>query len=61
MSSKKKVFKLLALAAGLSLASHAALAADRKIVILQALTGGAAFVGVPASDGMKFAADELNA
>ena len=61
MSSKKKVFKVLALAAGLALASHAALAADRKIVILQALTGGAAFVGVPASDGMKFAADELNA
>jgi len=61
MSSRKKVFKVLALAAGLALASHAALAADRKIVILQALTGGAAFVGVPASDGMKFAADELNA
>ena len=61
MSSKRKVFKALAVAAGMALASHAALAAERKIVILQALTGGAAFVGVPASDGMKFAADELNA
>jgi len=45
----------------MALASHAAQAADRKIVILQALTGGAAFVGVPASEGMKFAAEELNA
>ena len=61
MSSKKHVFKYLAVAAGMALAAHAAQAADRKIVILQALTGGAAFVGVPASDGMKFAAEELNA
>lgn len=61
MSSKKQVFKTLAVAAGIALAAHAAQAADRKIVILQALTGGAAFVGVPASDGMKFAAEELNA
>jgi branched-chain amino acid transport system substrate-binding protein len=45
----------------MALAAHAAQAADRKIVILQALTGGAAFVGVPAADGMKFAAEELNA
>ena len=61
MGSKTKVIQFLALAAGLALASQAAQAADRKIVILQALTGGAAFVGVPASEGMKFAADELNA
>lgn len=61
MGSKKQVFKTLAVAAGMALAAHAAQAADRKIVILQALTGGAAFVGVPASDGMKFAAEELNA
>ena len=61
MGSKTKGFKVLALAAGMVLAAQAAYAADRKIVILQALTGGAAFVGVPASDGMKFAADELNA
>lgn len=59
--TKPQVLKALALAAGFALASHAALAADRKIVILQALTGGAAFVGVPASEGMKFAADEMNA
>ena len=61
MGSKKQVFKFLAVAAGVALAGHAAHAADRKIVILQALTGGAAFVGVPASEGMKFAAEELNA
>ena len=61
MGSKTKVIQFLALAAGLALASQVAQAADRKIVILQALTGGAAFVGVPASEGMKFAADELNA
>ena len=51
----------VAIAAGLAFAAHAVHAADRKIVILQALTGGAAFVGVPASEGMKFAADEMNA
>ena len=61
MPSKSKLIKLLAVAAGMTLAAHAAQAADRKIIILQALTGGAAFVGVPASDGMKFAADEMNA
>ncbi len=61
MPSKSKFIKSLAVAAGMTLAAHAAQAADRKIIILQALTGGAAFVGVPASDGMKFAADELNA
>ena len=61
MTSSRKVIKRLAIMASLAFASHALLAADRKIVILQALTGGAAFVGVPASEGMKFAADELNA
>lgn len=61
MISGKEGFKRLAVLAGLALASQMLHAADRKIVILQALTGGAAFVGVPASEGMKFAADELNA
>lgn len=51
----------LAVAAALTAMALAGFAADRKIVILQALTGGAAFVGVPASEGMKFAAEELNA
>lgn len=37
------------------------MAADRTIMVLQALTGGAAFVGVPAVEGMKLAAAELNA
>ena len=61
MTASRKLVKRLAIMAGLALASHALLAADRKIIILQALTGGAAFVGVPASEGMKFAVDELNA
>lgn len=61
MISTPKTFRRLAVLAGIALASQALLAADRKVVILQALTGGAAFVGVPASEGMKFAADELNA
>ncbi|MBM3345219.1 MAG: hypothetical protein FJY55_01760 [Betaproteobacteria bacterium] len=51
----------IAVAAALAMAATAGTAADRKIVILQALTGGAAFVGVPAADGMKYAIDELNA
>ncbi len=55
------IVRLLTLSAGMALACSAALAADRKIVILQALTGGAAFVGVPASEGMKFAVEEMNA
>ena len=61
MISRPKTFKRLAILAGLAFAACGLQAADRKIVILQALTGGAAFVGVPASEGMKFAADELNA
>src|SRR4051812_41280260 len=51
----------LALGAVLVATAFGVQAADRKVVILQALTGGAAFVGVPASEGMKFTADELNA
>ena len=51
----------LAVAAALTAAATTGFAADRKIVILQAMTGGAAFVGVPASEGMVFAAEELNA
>jgi branched-chain amino acid transport system substrate-binding protein len=38
-----------------------ALAADRTVVVLQAMTGGASFVGVPAVEGMKLAAAEMNA
>ena len=55
------IIRLLTLSAATALACSAAIAADRKIVILQALTGGASFVGVPASEGMKFAAEEMNA
>lgn len=45
----------------MSVAAATSGAADRKIIILQALTGNGAFVGVPAAEAMKFAADELNA
>ena len=55
------IIRLLTLSAATALACSATIAADRKIVILQALTGGASFVGVPASEGMKFAAEEMNA
>jgi len=61
MTPIRKVLPRAALFTALALALQFTHAADRKIVILQALTGGAAFVGVPASEGMKFAADELNA
>ncbi|MCY7306330.1 MAG: ABC transporter substrate-binding protein [Rhodoferax sp.] len=61
MTPIRKVFSRAALFTALALALQLSHAADRKIVILQALTGTAAFVGVPASEGMKFAADELNA
>jgi len=61
MTSFRRNLFSLALFSALGLATQASLAADRKIVILQAMTGVAAFVGVPAAEGMKFAADELNA
>lgn len=35
-------------------------AADRAVVILQSLTGPGAFLGVPLSEGMKYAASEIN-
>ena len=61
MTTFSKTFRNLAVLASLALASAALLAADRKIVILQALTGGASFVGVGTAEGMKMAADDLNA
>ena len=50
-----------ALTASLAGAVAPAQAADRKIMVLQALTGGASFVGVPAVDAMKILVEELNA
>ncbi len=50
------IFAFLSLMAG-----STASAADLKIVILQALTGGAAFLAVPAAEGMQMAVDDLNA
>lgn len=34
---------------------------ERTVLVLQALTGPGAFVGSPVAEGMKYAADELNA
>lgn len=60
VSVKKGGLKLL-VALCLAATAGTSGAADRKIIILQALTGNGAFVGVPAAEAMKFAADELNA
>ncbi len=53
----------LAIGAGLALAVAAAgvHAADRKVIILEPLTGVAANVGVSQAAGLQFGADELNA
>lgn len=45
----------------LSIAAVSGHAADRTVVLLQGLTGALGFLGVPMTDGMKLAADELNA
>lgn len=41
-------------------ASCAAVAAEYTVVVLQSLTGGAAFIGAPVKDGMVLAAEEIN-
>ncbi len=51
----------LAVAAGFAVAATTANAADRKIIVLQAVTGVASFFGVPVTEGIKFGLDELNA
>lgn len=42
-------------------AASGAIAETRTIVVLQSLTGGAAFIGAPIRDGMVMAAEEINA
>ena len=61
MNTFHKRFRLLSLSAAIALASGTIFAADRTIVVLQSITGAGAFVGAPAVEGMKFAAEELNA
>ena len=61
MGSASRVVDGVLLALGMTIFASTAGAADRKVIILQALTGNGAFVGVPAAEAMKFAADELNA
>ena len=41
-------------------ASYAASSAEYTVVVLQSLTGGAAFIGAPVKDGMVLAAEEIN-
>ncbi len=48
-------------AAGLALSGAAiSQAAEYKVVVLQSLTGGAAFIGAPMRDGAVLAAEEIN-
>lgn len=61
MISWSKTLRLLAHLAGLALCSNPAHATDRTVVVLQGVTGAAAFIGAPAAEGMKFAAEQLNA
>ncbi|MFM1854715.1 MAG: hypothetical protein RLZ83_24 [Pseudomonadota bacterium] len=59
--SKKSLRVGLAGLAWAMAAAMPAVAAERTVVVLQAMTGGASFVGVPAVEGMKLAAAEMNA
>jgi branched-chain amino acid transport system substrate-binding protein len=52
---------LLASVAGLLLSMPAAKAAEYTVAIIQSMSGALAFVGVPLVDGMKLAAEEINA
>lgn len=56
-----KMLKGTAAAAAFALAAMPALAVDYKLVVLQSLTGGAAFIGASVADGAAMAFDELNA
>ncbi len=47
----------LGLLAGMSCAASSA---EYTVVVLQSLTGGAAFIGAPVKDGMVLAAEEIN-
>ena len=60
MNSFPSLLKTLALAAAL-LAAGAARAADIKIGVAEALTGGAAQYGQSIRNGFQLAADEINA
>ena len=52
---------LLAVFFTLAVSAEAACAAERQIAIVQSLTGGAAFVGVTATNGARLAIEEINA
>ncbi|WP_323039107.1 ABC transporter substrate-binding protein [Gemmobacter sp.] len=62
MTSKiKTLLGSVALTALATLAPVAAQAETYKVPILQALTGGAAFIGAPFAEGLKMAFDKANA
>ena len=52
---------LFASVAGLLLSMSTARAAEYTVAIIQSMSGALAFVGVPLVDGMKLAAEEINA
>jgi branched-chain amino acid transport system substrate-binding protein len=58
-ASHKPVRQILALTV-LAAASCAAMATEYTVVVLQSLTGGAAFIGAPLKDGAVLAAEEIN-
>ncbi|MBV7407452.1 ABC transporter substrate-binding protein [Maritimibacter sp. DP1N21-5] len=60
MKIQKLGMSVAAFAAAMT-ASSMAMAEEYKVVILQSLTGGAAFIGKNVADGAAMAAEELNA
>ncbi|WP_298491092.1 ABC transporter substrate-binding protein [uncultured Maritimibacter sp.] len=60
MKIQKLGMSAIAFAAAMA-ASGAAVAEEYKVVILQSLTGGAAFIGKNVADGAAMAAEEMNA
>ena len=57
----KKLVAGIATGIMLAVAPTVVAAADRTVVLLQGLTGVLGFLGVPMTDGMKLAIEELNA
>lgn len=53
--------RILGAVATLALLAGAARAEEYNVVVLQSLTGGAAFIGAAVADGARLAADQLNA
>jgi branched-chain amino acid transport system substrate-binding protein len=56
-----QILKGTAAAAAFAVAAMPALAADYKLVVMQSLTGAAAFIGASVADGAVMAFEEMNA